>query len=397
MSDQVFMNGQAHISIHAQHGRLAASQQTHNIPTPHEHDVLSGRGNFVNYHAGNEHFRALVKKHKMSYVACPKPQKGKFSRMIVDEIKHRDPPGRFLKQDPDTKLWHDIGDKKALDKTRQALREGAPELLKEIDGDGVDDIGTQQPVKQSSFGGGVGGAGGFAALAAAGAQSTSNYSRVSMPPPPVVVPSGGTSGFSSGNSRGIDAGGRVVPGMGDTTIPLSGSSVSDYNKGLQNMFQIEQFEPTPLAPNASVKLRGRSISPKRPGLDRSDSLEFGEIFDKKDGSESEKGEGKKDGKKSMHGSHMSAMSFSIGNMSEATDLSAVFEDSMRISDKHLPEKVKSSNSPTPNNQHNMSYATFSEADSVGLGNSIMNMSISKGFHDSADSSDSLANIKKETV
>ena len=110
-------------------------QQLHDIVTPHEHDVLSGRGNFVNYHAGNEHFRALVRKHKVAYVACPKPQKGKFSRLIVDEIKARNPPGRFLKQDPNTKLWHDIGEKKALDKTRQALREGAPEISKELSGD----------------------------------------------------------------------------------------------------------------------------------------------------------------------------------------------------------------------------------------------------------------------
>lgn len=107
----------------------------HDIVSPHDHDVLSGRGNFVNYHAGNEHFRALVRKHKVAYVACPKPQKGKFSRMIVDEIRNRNPPGRFLKQDPNTKLWHDIGEKKALDKTRQALREGAPEISKELTGD----------------------------------------------------------------------------------------------------------------------------------------------------------------------------------------------------------------------------------------------------------------------
>lgn len=109
------------------------------ITAPHDHDVLSGRGNFVNYHAGNEHFRALVRKHKLEYVKCPKPQKGKFSRMIFDEIKARNPPGRFLKQDMQTKLWYDIGEKKALDKTRQALREGAPEIVKEITGD-EDDI-----------------------------------------------------------------------------------------------------------------------------------------------------------------------------------------------------------------------------------------------------------------
>lgn len=92
----------------------------------------------MNYHAGNEFFRALVRKHKRAYVACPKPQKGNFSRLIVDEIKLRNPPGRFLKQDPSTKFWYDIGDKKALDKTRQALREGAPDIAKELGGDDGD-------------------------------------------------------------------------------------------------------------------------------------------------------------------------------------------------------------------------------------------------------------------
>lgn len=99
------------------------------IKEPHPHDVLSGRGNFVNYHDGNEYFRKLVRKHKLEYVNCPKQQKGKFSKLIVDEIKARNPPGRFLKQEKDSKLWYDIGEKKALDKTRQALREGAPELM----------------------------------------------------------------------------------------------------------------------------------------------------------------------------------------------------------------------------------------------------------------------------
>jgi hypothetical protein len=55
--------------------------------------------------------------------------------MIVEEIRNRTPPGRFLKQDSATKLWYDIGEKKALDKTRQALREGAPELTKDSPGE----------------------------------------------------------------------------------------------------------------------------------------------------------------------------------------------------------------------------------------------------------------------
>ncbi len=117
----------------------SAKQLAEGVKEPHDHDVLSGRGNFVNYHAGNEHFRALVRKHKVEYVKCPKPQKGKFSRIIVNEVKGRNPPGRFLKQDPATKLWYDIGEKKALDKTRQALREGAPDLMKDLSGESGDE------------------------------------------------------------------------------------------------------------------------------------------------------------------------------------------------------------------------------------------------------------------
>ncbi|KAL7536254.1 hypothetical protein ACHAXR_007016, partial [Thalassiosira sp. AJA248-18] len=112
---------------------LGQQEQLTDIVKPHAHDVLSGRGNFVNHHSGNENFRTLVKHHKKAYVACPKAQKAIYSKIIYDEIRAMNPPGRFLKQEPKTKLWNAIGEKKALDKTRQALREGAPELLKEIE------------------------------------------------------------------------------------------------------------------------------------------------------------------------------------------------------------------------------------------------------------------------
>mmetsp|Transcript_6388 Transcript_6388/g.10383 ORF Transcript_6388/g.10383 Transcript_6388/m.10383 type:complete len:474 (+) Transcript_6388:265-1686(+) len=112
----------------------SSPEQLEGITQPHANDVLSGRGNFVNQHSGNENFRALVKHHKKAYVACPKNQKAIYSKLIYDEIRSMNPPGRFLKQDPKTKLWNDVGEKKALDKTRQALREGAPELMKELDG-----------------------------------------------------------------------------------------------------------------------------------------------------------------------------------------------------------------------------------------------------------------------
>jgi hypothetical protein len=55
-----------------------------------------------------------------------------FAIKIVEHIRGLNPPGRLLKQDPQTDLWYDIGDKKATEKTRQALREGAPDLAKQI-------------------------------------------------------------------------------------------------------------------------------------------------------------------------------------------------------------------------------------------------------------------------
>lgn len=67
-----------------------------------------------------------------------------YSELIYDEIRAWTPPGRFLKQDPNTRLWSDIGKKKALGKIRQALREGAPELLKVLEAGGGyhDDLST---------------------------------------------------------------------------------------------------------------------------------------------------------------------------------------------------------------------------------------------------------------
>jgi hypothetical protein len=120
------------------------------VETPSDADVLAGRGNACNFHPGNEYFRALIRKHKRAYVPASKQQKARFSRIIVDEIYSRN--GRFLKQDATTKLWHDIGDKKALDKTRQALREGAPDILKEIKpGSSDSDDEKPQPVRHDFF------------------------------------------------------------------------------------------------------------------------------------------------------------------------------------------------------------------------------------------------------
>ena len=98
------------------------------IPGPHPHDVLCGRGGGTNNHVGNSHWRMLVAANKQLYVTLPKRQKMLLSRSIVNAVRSQNPPGRFLQKDAKSELWYDVGDQRAQEKTSQALREGAPDI-----------------------------------------------------------------------------------------------------------------------------------------------------------------------------------------------------------------------------------------------------------------------------
>lgn len=102
----------------------------------HPHDVLCGRGGGTNNHPGNEAFRDLVTAQKVVYLHASKRDKPFVSRGIVRAIRSQNPPGRFLQKNEQTGLWFDIGDQKAREKTSQALREGAPEIRREIETSG---------------------------------------------------------------------------------------------------------------------------------------------------------------------------------------------------------------------------------------------------------------------
>jgi len=85
-------------------------------------DVLLGRGRARISHEGNCTYRKLVIDAQMEYVLAKKRCKIAIARRIVAHIRIHD--GRFLKLDEELKLYFDVGDKKATDKTSQALREG---------------------------------------------------------------------------------------------------------------------------------------------------------------------------------------------------------------------------------------------------------------------------------
>ena len=102
-----------------------------NIKETHDHDVLYGRGGGTNHHVGNKRYRKMVDDRKMDYVTSKRLDKPMVALEIIRLWRSQDPPGRFLKLDEETGLWIDVGDKKAREKTSQALREKAPEIRKQ--------------------------------------------------------------------------------------------------------------------------------------------------------------------------------------------------------------------------------------------------------------------------
>lgn len=103
------------------------------IKEPHQNDVLYGRGGGTNHHPGNKRYRQMVEDRKIDYVNSKRLDKPMVALGIIQEWRQQEPPGRFLKMDDKTGLWNDVGDKKAREKTSQALREKAPQIRIELD------------------------------------------------------------------------------------------------------------------------------------------------------------------------------------------------------------------------------------------------------------------------
>ncbi len=111
------------------------------IKDPHDNDVMYGRGGGTNHHTGNKRYRKMVEDRKLEYVNSKRLDKPLVALEIIRVWRAQLPPGRFLKLDEKTGLWNDVGDKKAREKTSQALREKAPMIRKqqEEDDETVDD------------------------------------------------------------------------------------------------------------------------------------------------------------------------------------------------------------------------------------------------------------------
>ena len=117
------------------------------IEKPHPHDILSGRGGASNNHMGNKIYRTVCEHNKELYATLPRNEKLPVAVRIVEAVRSRDPPGRFLERKKEDKLWYEVTEKRAVDKTAQALREKVHKAimmpLDEIPVDFVDLVGKE--------------------------------------------------------------------------------------------------------------------------------------------------------------------------------------------------------------------------------------------------------------
>ena len=100
------------------------------IPTCN--DVLLGRGNFAKQWNGNKFYRWLIQRKKYEYVVADTNQKHTIALEIVEKVGRLSPSGRFLAKDKKTDTWREVETDRAIRKTAQALREDAPNILRQI-------------------------------------------------------------------------------------------------------------------------------------------------------------------------------------------------------------------------------------------------------------------------
>jgi len=128
----------------------------------------------------------MVDSYKREYLdpRTKKVEKARIAARIVATVRNHDPPGRFLKEDPHTGLWVEIGDERAWKKAGQALRESAPEIRAERQAQ------LQMLAGVGPVGGGGGGGGGGGSVVGGGADSSGSVmskgrkSRQADPPGP---------------------------------------------------------------------------------------------------------------------------------------------------------------------------------------------------------------------
>jgi hypothetical protein len=112
---------------------MNASSSESRVDGPRPTDVLCGRGMLTSIHPGNIAYKRVIKKHEMEYICSKRSVKPKLAMKLLK--KFRRSSIRFIKREKDANdkyIWIDIGDQRAYQKVSQSLREGAPQLRRQM-------------------------------------------------------------------------------------------------------------------------------------------------------------------------------------------------------------------------------------------------------------------------
>ena len=92
----------------------------------HENDIILGRGGSHHKYAGNQFLRDLAASLAPTYIRSSKREKSRFSRLMVDIVTQKEPPGRFLKHVVGKNdVFEEVHHSCAREKTSQCLRDAA--------------------------------------------------------------------------------------------------------------------------------------------------------------------------------------------------------------------------------------------------------------------------------
>ena len=97
-----------------------------------ELDIVTGRGAPTNYHYGNQIFRDMVQEYQATYLCARRCDKPHIAMKILDLL--RSGGSRFVKREKTTGhfSWAEIDSKGAYEKVCQALRDGAPDVRRQV-------------------------------------------------------------------------------------------------------------------------------------------------------------------------------------------------------------------------------------------------------------------------
>jgi len=147
LSSQVKLNTIFDSSLIEEHEESSTNPLLQRSFEPGSSDVILGRGKKCFHHEGNENFRKTVASRLIEYKRAGKNRTEKTHILfsVVSSIRRANPIGRFIKKNPDTKRWYDVGDFVAKEKISQSFRDMIQKEQKKGTGSSLKRNSSSQP------------------------------------------------------------------------------------------------------------------------------------------------------------------------------------------------------------------------------------------------------------